>query len=236
MFKKPDEQQEWTRFRGALQKDREEPTTAAPADAAGPSSKATSGNAGSSQPVPSARSQEADAGPATGLADRPTGSDGQTIESTIGEQSTFEGTLHCEGPIRVVGKVQGILVSKAAIFVEETAAVSAALTASQVTVAGKVDGQIHCQGRVEIRPTGRVTGEIHAGALIVQEGAFFEGNSRMASGAEASPPPEPAQAAQPAASTPPPVPPAIPAAPAKMAATQAPAPAKAAATATGPGR
>jgi cytoskeletal protein CcmA (bactofilin family) len=27
-----------------------------------------------------------------------------------------------------------------------------------------------------------VTGEINAGALIVQEGAFFEGNSKMTSG------------------------------------------------------
>ena len=54
------------------------------------------------------------------------------------------------------------------------------LTAAQVTVAGQVDGQIYCEGRVEIRPTGRVTGEINAGALIIQEGAYFDGNSKMA--------------------------------------------------------
>jgi cytoskeletal protein CcmA (bactofilin family) len=58
--------------------------------------------------------------------------------------------------------------------------VTARLTGAHVTVAGQVDGQIFCEGRVEIRPTGRVTGEINAGALIVQEGAYFEGNSRMA--------------------------------------------------------
>src|SRR5262249_24974186 len=66
------------------------------------------------------------------------------------------------------------------IFVEEKSHVTARLTASQVTIAGQVDGQIYCDGRVEIRPTGRVTGEISAGALIVQEGAYFDGNSRMA--------------------------------------------------------
>jgi cytoskeletal protein CcmA (bactofilin family) len=49
-----------------------------------------------------------------------------------------------------------------------------------VTIAGHVEGQIYCEGRVEIRPTGRVTGEISAGALIVQEGAYFDGNSKMA--------------------------------------------------------
>src|SRR6266567_3407132 len=49
-------------------------------------------------------------------------------------------------------------------------------------VACQVDGQIYCDGRVEIRPTGRVTGEINARALIVQEGAYFDGNSKMAIG------------------------------------------------------
>src|SRR5262249_9131347 len=64
--------------------------------------------------------------------------------------------------------------------------VTARLTAQQVTIAGQVDGQIVCEGRVEIRPTGRVTGEINAGALIVQEGAYFDGNSKMATSASAA--------------------------------------------------
>ena len=34
---------------------------------------------------------------------------------------------------------------------------------------------------------GRVTGEISAGALIVQEGAYFDGNSKMATGGGLAP-------------------------------------------------
>src|SRR5207302_8014685 len=83
------------------------------------------------------------------------------------------------------GSIQGEIESKSTIYVEEKAHVTARLTGAHVTVAGQVDGQIFCEGRVEIRPTGRVTGEINAGALIVQEGAYFEGNSRMASGGSA---------------------------------------------------
>jgi len=66
--------------------------------------------------------------------------------------------------------------------------VTARLTGAQITVAGHVDGQIYCEGRVEIRPTGHVTGEINAGALIVQEGAYFDGNSKMATGNNSIPP------------------------------------------------
>ena len=97
-------------------------------------------------------------------------------------RTNFEGTLKTEGAVRLLGSVQGEIESKSTIFVEEKAHVTARLTGAQITVAGHVDGQIYCEGRVEIRPTGHVTGEIHAGALIVQEGAYFDGNSKMATG------------------------------------------------------
>jgi cytoskeletal protein CcmA (bactofilin family) len=108
--------------------------------------------------------------------------DGVDVESLIGEHTSFEGTLKCEGSVRLLGAIQGEIESKSTIIVEEKARVTARLTGAQVTIAGQVDGQIYCDGRVEIRPTGRVTGEINAGALIVQEGAYFDGNSKMATG------------------------------------------------------
>src|SRR5947208_12548608 len=111
-----------------------------------------------------------------------TAADGIEIESLIGERSNFEGTLKTEGPVRLLGSIQGEIESKSTIYVEEKAHVTARLTGAHVTVAGHVDGQIFCEGRVEIRPTGRVMGEINAGALIVQEGAYFDGNSKMATG------------------------------------------------------
>ncbi|MBV9172544.1 MAG: polymer-forming cytoskeletal protein [Chloroflexi bacterium] len=188
MFKKSEEQ-EWTRFRGALSKDR---------DDAGP-------NAPMAEPTESTNSATPPAGPApasqgtgpsfrSGAGDvnvgvpspRPTRSvvsDSGEVESLIGERTTFEGTLRSDGAIRLLGTVQGEIQSKATIIVEDKAHVTARLTAAQVTVAGQVDGQIYCDGRCEIRPTGRVTGEINAGALIIQEGAYFDGSSKMATSA-----------------------------------------------------
>ncbi len=186
MFKKSEEQ-EWTRFRGALSKDREDAAAPTP-----PTAESTEQNA-AAQPAPAgAATPPATAGPSfrssavdvnVGLpTSRPRSPslDGADIESLIGERSSFEGTLRTEGPVRLLGAIQGEIESKSTIIVEEKARVTARLTAQQVTVAGQVDGQIYCEGRVEIRPTGRVTGEINAGALIVQEGAYFEGNSKMA--------------------------------------------------------
>jgi cytoskeletal protein CcmA (bactofilin family) len=196
MFKRSEEQ-EWSRFRGALSKDREDANaTATPpgpevtdanAAASGASPVATPAAPGSG-PGPSFRPSTGDVNvglPASTRLSR-ANSDGSEVESLIGERTSFEGTLKSEGAVRLLGSVQGEIHSKSMIYVEERAHVTARLTAAQVTVAGHVDGQIFCEGRCEIRPTGHVTGEINAGALIVQEGAYFDGNSKMATSANSA--------------------------------------------------
>jgi cytoskeletal protein CcmA (bactofilin family) len=194
MFKKSEEQ-EWTRFRGALSKDREEagavPPTPEPTDPpVGSATPITPPASGQNTSGPSFRSVgDVNVGLATSRLTRSSVSEGVEVESLIGERTSFEGTLKTEGAVRLLGSVQGEIESKSTIIVEEKAHVTARLTAAQVTVSGHVDGQIFCEGRVEIRPTGRVTGEINAGALIVQEGAYFDGNSKMATGGAAHPAP-----------------------------------------------
>jgi len=184
MFKKSEEQ-EWTRFRGALSKDRDDAgAAAATADMTDTSNTAATGTpaqAPGATAGPSFRPSQGDVnvGLPTGRLTRSVVDSGD-VESLIGEHTTFEGTLKTEGAVRLMGNVQGEIESKGTIIVEEKAHVTARLTGAQVTVAGTVDGQIYCQGRVEIRPTGHVTGEINAGALIVQEGAYFDGSSKMA--------------------------------------------------------
>jgi cytoskeletal protein CcmA (bactofilin family) len=186
MFKKSEEQ-EWTRFRGALSKEREE-AGAAPAmpdandqptgSTSGPAVVGQSGTSSgmSFRPSPG----DVNVGLPNARLSRSTVVDGVEVESLIGEHTSFEGTLKSDGSVRLLGTIQGEIESKSTIIVEEKARVTARLTAAQVTVAGQLDGQIYCEGRVEIRPTGHVTGEINAGALIVQEGAYFDGNSKMA--------------------------------------------------------
>lgn len=102
-----------------------------------------------------------------------------SVESVIGRHSTFDGTYRSDQPIRILGVVQGEIESKRSVFIEEPAKVAAKITAESIMVAGQVDGDLAASGRLEITPTGRVTGGITAGVLIIQEGAFFEGHLKM---------------------------------------------------------
>jgi cytoskeletal protein CcmA (bactofilin family) len=111
----------------------------------------------------------------------------EDIESTIGEHTFFDGTYRSENSIRIRGTAQGEIECTKAVFIDENAKVSAKVTAASITVAGEVNGELVCSGRVEIRPTGRVTGTINAGTLVMQEGAYFDGNLRMKTSGDAEP-------------------------------------------------
>jgi cytoskeletal protein CcmA (bactofilin family) len=103
----------------------------------------------------------------------------ETVETVVGKESSIQGTIRSEHSIRIQGAAQGEVESRHAIYVEEGARVNAKVTASEITVSGSVDGQIFSTGRVEIKPTGHVTGEINAASLIMQEGAYFDGQVNM---------------------------------------------------------
>lgn len=109
----------------------------------------------------------------------------EEVESTIGPSTNFDGIYKSDAGIRVHGTAKGELESTKGVFIEENAKVSAKVTAAHIVVAGEVNGELCCSGRVEIKPSGRVTGTINAGTLVMQEGAFFDGNLKMKSGSAA---------------------------------------------------
>ena len=112
-------------------------------------------------------------------ASSPRGGLEEDTESVIAEGTELEGSFRAEHSVRVRGAIQGEIASKRQIVIEAGATVNAKVTAEQITIRGEVNGEVTCSGRVEIAPNGRVTGEISAGTLVMQEGGFFEGQLKM---------------------------------------------------------
>ncbi len=198
MFKRSEEQ-EWTRFSKALSgpdKDKEEAATDAD-ETTPPAAAESDAQQAAAAPTPATPRQTASdvnvsVSRVAPPAPRP-GNNGE-IETIIGPQSSFNGTLRSEASVRLVGSVDGEVYSKDTVVVEEQARVKAKITAATITVAGQVSGELHCGGRVEILPTGRVHGEVQAATLVMQEGAFFEGHLKMGEQAAEELTREPAEA------------------------------------------
>jgi cytoskeletal protein CcmA (bactofilin family) len=101
------------------------------------------------------------------------------IDTIIGKETEFKGTLTSTGMIRIDGRVEGEIIHKGDIAVGDTGNLNANIKARNVTVAGTVTGNIDATGRLELLASARVFGDISIGTLVIGEGALFRGSSEM---------------------------------------------------------
>ncbi|HLZ71126.1 MAG TPA: polymer-forming cytoskeletal protein [Dehalococcoidia bacterium] len=114
----------------------------------------------------------------------------RTTGSLIDRDSQFNGVFRSSGNVTVVGEFEGEMHCDGTITIADGSLVNGTLTAATISVAGRLSGEVRCHGRFEILASGRVSARVVSGAIIVREGAFYEGEMRMqdaASAAEAAP-------------------------------------------------
>jgi cytoskeletal protein CcmA (bactofilin family) len=101
--------------------------------------------------------------------------------SVIAHSTAWSGDLESAGSLHVHGRVEGTLTARDSVFIAEEADVDAVIRAANVTIAGNVRGSVHCSERFEVLPRGKVTGDIHAPAIAIHDGAVVSGAISMTS-------------------------------------------------------
>lgn len=101
------------------------------------------------------------------------------LEAILGPGSRFEGKLTFIGTVRIEGAFVGEIVTEGTLVVGETADIEGTLRVANAVVAGRVNGRVVVRDSLELKATGRLTGEISAGTLVTERGAFLEGTVRM---------------------------------------------------------
>lgn len=101
------------------------------------------------------------------------------IETTIGSTASLQGVLKAEGTIRIDGAFEGEIETAANVIIGRTGKVLANIRARNVLVAGRVKGNINALEQLEILKDGGVKGDVEVGALVLEDGAIFHGQSRM---------------------------------------------------------
>ena len=82
--------------------------------------------------------------------------------------------------MRVDGRVTGRVASDdGTLIVSSAGRVEAEVSVAVAKISGEVTGDITAAERVELGRTARVSGNIQTPALVVEDGAVFEGNCRM---------------------------------------------------------
>jgi cytoskeletal protein CcmA (bactofilin family) len=101
-----------------------------------------------------------------------------TEESRIGKGSKISGKLHFQGTVRIEGEADGEIIGDE-VVIAEGAIVSAKITATRLTIAGTVKGEITVRQRLELMSSARLHCTINTPSLILNEGAQFDGDCRM---------------------------------------------------------
>lgn len=103
----------------------------------------------------------------------------ERVTSVIGPGITWTGDLRGKGGVRIEGTVDGEIAVQGLVVIGESGKVNCqTLQAERVIVAGAVKGNISC-GKLEIRATGRIWGDVVTTSFSSEDGAFLRGQMRM---------------------------------------------------------
>ncbi len=105
----------------------------------------------------------------------------EEMYNKIGRGTLLEGTVTCEGEIRVEGEIDGLLVSKSKVVVGATGLIKGDIKCNIADISGHVKGKIQVSELLFLRSTAQIDGEIFTGKLVVEEGAAINGNCHMGS-------------------------------------------------------
>src|SRR6476646_8621258 len=89
--------------------------------------------------------------------------------------SSFRGELEFEDTMRIDGRFNGKIMTKNELIVGESAQIEGEVHAGRIAISGTIIGT----QRVEIHRNGKVYSDIDTPALIIEEGAIFQGNCVM---------------------------------------------------------
>jgi cytoskeletal protein CcmA (bactofilin family) len=101
------------------------------------------------------------------------------VQHFLGNGTKAEGTLICNGQIRLDGSFTGDISVQGSLMIGTEAMIKADIHATSLYISGEIHGSITVDEIIEIGPLGKVFGEIHAPTLIIYEGAVFDGQCQM---------------------------------------------------------
>ena len=105
----------------------------------------------------------------------------------IGASTTIEGTLRSTGNVNIAGTIQGNVEADGRTVLMAGGVVDGEVTSASAEIAGRVTGRVDVRDQLVLKGTAVIEGDIHTGALIVEDGAAFNGRCVMKTAAAETP-------------------------------------------------
>jgi cytoskeletal protein CcmA (bactofilin family) len=103
-------------------------------------------------------------------------------QATIGRTLVIKGEISGSEALYIDGRIEGkINMPESRVTVGRNGKVDASIAAREVVIMGKVNGNIECGDRVDIRAEGSVSGDISTARISVEDGASLKGGIQVRS-------------------------------------------------------
>ena len=106
----------------------------------------------------------------------------QTEGKVIDIEAGMQGNLKFTGLVnlRINGDFEGDLEARGVLIIGEKANVKAkTVKGDNITISGRVEGNVICSKRLELTTSARVIGNIETPILVIAEGALLRGDCQM---------------------------------------------------------
>jgi cytoskeletal protein CcmA (bactofilin family) len=101
-------------------------------------------------------------------------------QATIGRTLVIKGEISGSEALYIDGRIEGkITMPESRVTIGRNGKVDASIQAREVVVMGKVNGNIECSDRVDIRAEGSVSGDISTVRISVEDGASLKGGIQV---------------------------------------------------------
>jgi cytoskeletal protein CcmA (bactofilin family) len=118
----------------------------------------------------------------------------EDLNGFMDEGTEFLGELRFRNVLRIDGRLKGKVVSDNVLIVGETGHVEADIDCGVVSIRGTVLGRVHGRQRIELLAGSRVQATLVSPKLVIEDGAFFQGECEMGGPARSALAPRPASA------------------------------------------
>ena len=109
--------------------------------------------------------------------------------TTIGESLLISGEVSSDEDVTIHGQVNGKITMRAgSLLVSPTGKVKAAAQVSHISIQGSYSGDLAASQRVEMVKTAKVSGTVVGPAIVMHEGAVFNGTIEINRGQKVAKP------------------------------------------------
>lgn len=109
----------------------------------------------------------------------------ETTSARIGKTVVIRGEVKGAEDLTIDGRVEGtVQLAENRLTIGPNAEIAADLSARDILVLGKVNGNLVATGRVELRAGGTVEGDVRAARLAIEDNAVLRGKVDLTQGAQ----------------------------------------------------